>query len=173
MKHVMIDLETLGTSADSVFLSVAALQFDLKGNVGNEFSMNVELDSAMRMGRKIQASTLQWWLEQRPEILKLMFKSPQDITTVLGELEWFIRTNALEYPWGNSASFDLGMLSNAYTSIGAPLPWKHYNERCYRTAWALTSKGLTHAEKPKDAHNPLTDCHYQVSELARLELFEI
>src|SRR5258706_4909507 len=168
MKHVMIDLETLGTSADSVFLSLAAVQFDLKGNTGAEFSMNVELESAIRAGRTISSSTLQWWLTQRADIMKKIVDSLAPLVRVLEGLSRFFALNQLIYPWGNSAGFDLGMTADAYTKAGLALPWRYSNERCYRTAWGLTN--LKHTTKSEYAHDPIIDCHYQIGELARLKL---
>lgn len=171
MKHVMIDLETLGISADSVFLSIAAVQFDLRGNTDQEFLMNVELESALKAGRTISPGTLQWWLTQRPEIMNKMFNNPTPLEYALEELGRFLLVNHIVSPWGNSANFDLGMLANAYTKACIPLPWRYSNERCYRTAFALS--GLKHNVKPENAHDLLEDCRYQIKELARLELWKL
>lgn len=165
----MIDLETLGTSSDCVFLSVAALQFELDGRTGKEFKMNVELESAMKAGRTISSGTLKWWLTQKPEIMKLMFVEPAPLILVLKELKEFMSDNKLLYPWGNSASFDLGILNHAYQAAGIMQPWRYSNERCYRTIWNLLAK-FDHNEKSERAHDPLADCYYQVEELSRLAL---
>src|SRR6478609_5266295 len=94
MKHVMIDLETLGTSADAVWLSIAAIQFDPHtGEIGARFNANVDLASAQKAGRTISADTLKWWLKQRPEILFKMLDLHEggDLTQVLSVFRsWFI-----------------------------------------------------------------------------------
>lgn len=168
MNHVMIDIETLGTRHSSIFLSVAAVPFDLKGrkiSTKKNFVRTVELQSALDAGLTIDASTLQWWLEQKPEILKLMFKNPEPLQKVLWSLKIFFEENDILYPWGNSASFDLGILANAYQKCGIELPWKFYNERCYRTLVALFP---TNISKPVNAHDPLADCYYQLHRLLKL-----
>ncbi len=165
MKHVMIDLETLGTSADAVWLSIAAIQFDpYTGQMGERFNVNVDLGQAMK-DRKISPSTLQWWLEQRPEIMKKMFDSPQDLNEALYTFKEWCETLGIDYPWGNSASFDLGILVNTYTSWGIELPWKFYNERCYRTIATLAGIGVI--KDDKKAHDPMYDCEIQIEALTR------
>lgn len=171
MNHVMIDIETLGTRHSSVFLSVAAVPFDLKQRSYNKnlsFVRTVELQSALDAGLTIDASTLQWWLEQKPEVMKLMFKNTKPLPLVLDDLSCFIYDQELIYPWGNSASFDLGILANAYQKCGIPVPWKFYNERCYRTLVQTFASNVP--KKPENAHDPLADCHYQIGRLLSLPI---
>ena len=35
--------------------------------------------------------------------------------------------------WGNGATFDNVILANAYRGAGLPVPWKFWNDKCYRT----------------------------------------
>lgn len=156
MKHVMIDLETLGTNPDTIFLSLAAVQFDPNtGMRGEEFCMNVDINS--QGGRGFEAGTIRWWLEQRPEIMKKMFTSPSSLTEVRNAFSEFWHKNKLVYPWGNSARFDLGILHNAGFH-----QWLHYNERDYRTMASLVER----LEKdPRKAHDPLYDCQFQIKNL--------
>jgi hypothetical protein len=167
----MIDIETLGTAHSSIFLSVAAVPFDLKTRAykGKEFFYKtVELNSAMKAGLTIDPSTLQWWLNQKPEVMKLMFKDAQPLEEVLKDLSAYFKAKGLIYPWGNSASFDLGILTNAYQKIGLPVPWKFYNERCYRTVVSLFAQNVP--KKPENAHDPVADCHYQLNRLLALPI---
>lgn len=162
----MIDLETLGTGADAVFLSVAAIQFDpYTGKIGEEFLRTVDLQSALKANRKIDASTLKWWTEQRPEIMRRMFEGkPLPLNEVLYDLYTFFRDFDIVYPWGNGSDFDLSILSHAYRSLQMDQPWKFYNSRCFRTAKGMY-KGTITVPKPADAHDPLVDCEYQIKVL--------
>lgn len=168
MKHLMLDLETLGQTADCVFLSLAAVQFDLKGKIGLTYTKNVALNSALKHNRKISSDTIKWWLEQNPKIMAKMFINPLSLEEVLDSFRFFCI--GLGEPnlnvWSNGASFDIPILKHAYENIGMELPWKFYNERCYRTAFALSGLSKT----PKDqnlAHDPLEDCYYQIQELLK------
>lgn len=166
MKHVMIDLETLGTSADSVWLSIAAIQFDPHtGETGQRFSANVDLASAQKAGRTISPSTLKWWLEQRPEILAKMLKDGDFLLGVLGRFKTWMQENNLIYPWGNSAAFDLGILVNTFEKADVFIPWAFYNERCYRTVVSLA--GIKAVKDDKRAHDPEYDCEIQIAALTK------
>jgi exodeoxyribonuclease VIII len=170
MKHAMVDLETLGTTVDSVFLSVAAIQFDFNtGEKGDIFNMNIKLDDALKHGRKVQADTVHWWLTQQPATMQKMFERSQPLACVLGALKNFIESNGIVYTWGNPASFDLGMLIHAYNQLGIEAPWKYYNERCYRTMKSLFELPMERLDVGNsEAHNPMADCNYQIDNLCAI-----
>lgn len=168
MKDIMIDIETLGTTPGSVVLSVAAVYFDPNtGQVGSKLFLPILLGDSMAYGMRIEPSTLSWWLEQRPEILKKSFSDGLPLVDVLSQLSVFIGVGTDHKVWGNSARFDLGLLEAAYKAVGKPIPWSFRNERCYRT---ITSHWPVELEKDeRTAHDPIADCLYQVARL-RLSL---
>jgi hypothetical protein len=167
MNHVMIDLETLGTKSDSVFLSIAAVQFDIRtGETGKVLYNNIELESALRAGRRVDADTIKWWLNQNNETMKKMFEKPILLQTALQQLTYFFEENSLLYPWGNAASFDLGMLNDAYNKLYIKQPWYGKNERCYRTVIQMLNEPVW--KNPAHSHDPVYDCKYQISCLAQL-----
>ena len=69
MKHVMIDFETLGTAADSVIMSFGAVRFDIEsGEMDDEaFYRSISIESNLEKGRRIDESTLIWWMDQVPQ----------------------------------------------------------------------------------------------------------
>lgn len=163
----MIDLETLGTKPDSVFLSIAAVQFDItNGDIGKTFQVNIELQSAIKSGRTIDADTIKWWLEQRADIMKKMFETPIQLPIALHQLSFFFEENKLIFPWGNSASFDLGMLNDAYAKARIRQPWSFRAERCYRTVIQMLNQFPL--KDPVRAHDPIYDCEYQIQCLVLL-----
>jgi hypothetical protein len=142
MKDLMIDIETLGNKSGSVILSLAAVEFDLDtGETGvMEFYQKIELQSALDAGLKINASTLQWWMEQKPEALKELFSGePNSLEVVLSQFTTFY--NMLDNPrvWGNGARFDLGILEDAYEAIGQNVPWGFRSEMDVRTLVAFAA----------------------------------
>lgn len=168
MKHAMIDLETLGTSADAVWLSIAAIQFDPHtGEMGARFNANVDLASAQKAGRTISSDTLKWWLKQRPEILAKMLDPDDvgDLDEVLTLFRSWVLDCKLITPWGNSASFDLGILTHSYAQAGIKLPWFFYHEKCYRTITTLA--GVKAVKDESKAHDPEYDCEIQIAALAK------
>lgn len=166
MNHLMIDLETLGTDRDSVVLSIGAVEFDLlKGEQGNSFKVNIDIQSSLEAGLKINGDTLKWWLTQRPEILSRSLYGYVVLEEALKNLTNFIINNDIAYVWGNSASFDLGLLKDCYSKFNMEVPWSYRGERCYRTMFNMV---YIDAEKPKDAHDPIVDCRYQIDNLIKI-----
>lgn len=176
MNHIMIDLETLGTRNSSVFLSIAAVCFDINsGRTDREFSAQINLDSALKAGLIVDADTIKWWMSQQKETRDLMFKDTKEINFVLLEFSQFIEhcsadqisQGTLKF-WGNSARFDLGILENGYLAAGLQCPWNFRYERCYRTINAEFNDLVDEAIKNSEAHNPLADCHYQIQRLVSI-----
>lgn len=166
-EHVMIDLETLGTNPDSVFLSVAGVFFDINtGKCGQEFYMNVTKQSAINAGRTVSTSTMEWWAKQDPKIMARMYVNAKPLEIVLTKFREFIKLSPTGVtPWGNSASFDLGMLNDAYRRAGSGAPWSFMKERCYRTIVSELGTRIVFPEPSKQAHDPIVDCKYQIKKL--------
>lgn len=176
MNHIMIDLETLGTRNSSVFLSIAAVCFDIKnGETGREFSAQISLDSALKVGLTVDAHTIEWWMSQEKETRNLMFKNCGSIEKVLFQLSEFIDDSSNDVVnkeplrfWGNSARFDLGILENGYLATGIQCPWNFRYERCYRTINSEFNDLVDETIINIEVHNPLSDCHYQIQRLVSI-----
>jgi hypothetical protein len=69
MKHVMIDLETLGTLPGSAIMILGAIFFDETG-LGDEFYMVARQYSCVKVGLAIDAETASWWETESPEARK-------------------------------------------------------------------------------------------------------
>lgn len=167
MEHLMIDLETLGTKPGSVFLSIAAVQFNIKtGATGKIFKENISLDSALEAGLTIDSATIKWWFTQRREIFMLMFDRPAHLHNVLVSFEDFIQENSIKHVWGNSPRFDLGILEAAFNKYNMPLPWKFYDELDFRTIKTLWPQFVLPVliNRAED-HDPLYDCEKQIKVL--------
>ncbi|WP_250663324.1 3'-5' exonuclease, partial [Escherichia coli] len=71
MNHLMVDLETMGNGPYAPVISIGAVFFDPNtGETGEEFSVNISLESSMRYRARPDASTILWWLEQSEEARK-------------------------------------------------------------------------------------------------------
>lgn len=160
MKQVMIDLETLGTTADAVIMSIGAVVFDFNGGIDEKkaFYASVSIDSNLEVGRKIQEDTLIWWMGQSPEA-KRVFEEPKvTLEAALDDLaEWFPEGACA---WSNGASFDIAMLEHAYKSGGNEVPWKFWDSRCVRTYRSLP--GAERVPKLINGHHALLDAVNQV-----------
>lgn len=175
MNHVMVDLETLGTKPTSVFLSLAAIQFDLDtGKTGRVFDEHIDLETALRYGLTMDASTIEWWMKQDADTRRQMFDNKLPLSTVLIKFSNFLHEMQVDMNvsepillWGNSASFDLGILGNGFDAVDIERPWKYSHERCYRT---VTQLFPTIGKEIENKHNhvPLADCFYQVARLYKV-----
>jgi len=172
MSHdIMIDLETLGTTADAAILSIGAVRFDLDAGTvfDHPFYSAISVDS--QPGRAITGGTLAWWLDQ-PKQAQAVFTDPymRDLEFVLAELDSFIDSTPGVSPivWSNGADFDLPMLTHAYKQFGWPQPWKPYAARCYRTYKNLPGARAIKLERTGQHHNALDDAIDQARHLCAI-----
>lgn len=132
MSHVMIDLETLGTGSYAAILSIGAVVFDPDTqSLGREFYAVVDPQSCVDHGLRIDVSTVMWWMKQGDVARAALTVKGVPLPAALNGLaQWMPEAPEV---WGNGATFDNVILSNAYKAIGVAQPWKYYNDRCYRT----------------------------------------
>lgn len=154
LTDVMIDFETLGTVADSVILSIGAVKFDLNSDEVDEngFYSVLSIDSQLAAGRVIDESTLRWWMTQDEAARKVFSEPAEHIDAVLQEFHaWFDPDLYDKYSvWSNGADFDLPMIQHAFSRGGYDIPWRFWNNRCFRTL-----KNLPRAKKIPAPANPI------------------
>lgn len=158
MKDLMIDCETLATTADAVILSIGAVKFNLEtGEIDNEgFYASISVESNLAWERRIEESTLLWWLKQEAAAQQVFFEPKESLDSALQMLSDFI--GGQEYRvWSNGADFDLPMIAHAYSKCGLELPWKYFNSRCYRTYKNLPQAKDVRAKTQGVKHNALAD----------------
>ncbi len=157
---VMIDLETLGVTADSVILSIGAVKFDLKTGAIDDagFYASISIDSNLDAGRKISEDTLLWWLKQPVTAQEVFHEPKQALEAGLeGLADWL--GHKKRTVWANGPDFDTAMLAHAYKVFGWEPPWEFWNSRCVRTYKALpAASGIT---RLANDHNALRDAFNQ------------
>ena len=171
--HVMIDLETLGTSPDSTILSIGAVSGSLSTFPAPRKAFYKVPSIKSQVDSTESKETWDWWNKQSPEAQAVLRESQQ---TQLGICEallefkiWFLGLGLKDniYVWSNGADFDLPMISWAFNHyLGTVPPWKYSNTRCFRTAKAMLPKvGMP---KPGVAHNALDDAMWQMAYLGKV-----
>lgn len=167
MPHIMIDLETMGTRPDAPIIAIGAVAFD-KDGVHDTFYLNVDLQSAVTTGAKIDPSTVMWWLQQSKEARAAFDTKGVELVTALDKLDaWFdMQVDGCDGVWGNGASFDNTILSESYKRLGFNPPWPFWKDRCYRTVKSMypeveMARGGTH-------HNALDDARSQALHLIEI-----
>lgn len=163
MKDLMIDLETLATTADAVIMSIGAVPFDLEtGAVSDDgFYVSVSVDSNLEYKRRVSEDTLIWWMKQ-PAAAQQVFHEPKEhLASALEGLRDFIGDNDYRV-WSNGADFDLPMVAHAFTHAGLAVPWKFWNSKCYRTYKGLPgAKAVPVPGSVGVKHNALADAYNQ------------
>ena len=174
MDNVMIDLETLDTKPTSMILTIGAVAFDVDEGLGQEFYSGVRLDFAYPPDRlSTSGDTILWWLQQsdaaRARVTQDCGPSAPWLDDMLWNLsDWFEKNFSPEVKvWGNGASFDNAILANAYGYCGETLPWKFYNDRCYRTLKNLYP-AITADPFEGVQHNALDDAKHQARHAIKL-----
>ena len=175
MNHVMIDIETMGASVNSALVSVAAVFFDPDtGNLGQEFYQPIKLASSQYYGFEVEASTVEWWLQQSEEAVAVLKDENRiGLKPALEALSQFImlhRDDENVHVWGNGPAFDNAILSNAFSKLYVKKPWKYSKDRCVRTfsdiAVVHGGKSLKDTPFEGTAHNALDDAKHQARFIA-------
>lgn len=175
---IMIDIETLDTKPSAVILSIGAVKFNKEG-LGEKIYLNLEVESQLKTGRTVSASTIQWWLKQSDAA-----RSALDLTggyaskTILRSLELFFDRGTYRV-WGNGATFDNVIVADYLDSNEAPRLWKYNKDRCYRTLKAQVDADKLNVIEwrvPATAHNALDDAvaqaHNAITALTLLNAWE-
>lgn len=187
--HIMIDIETLGTRADAVTLSIGAIVFDLENllvpypyGVGwkdvdgkNQCSMigkhafyrvlyaQEQLDS----GFTVDWGTLSWWMEQ-PNAWSVFSDRGADQSTLkiaLEDLADFILENIPEAIWCKGPSFDIAHLAYAYNKLGHATPWNYRQVLDTRTVSHLFGDNGFPVPEGFIKHHALWDAWLQAQQL--------
>ena len=159
----MVDIETLGTKSNSVILAIAAVEFNIdSGETGKEFKIGISVQDCLNHGLLIEGDTLIWWMKQNDDARMIIVNDHASLVeTALDSFDAFC---SQDYQvWGNSASFDLGLLGDAYAKLNRPIPWKFYNERCVRTLVALEPEIKKNHVFKGISHNAIDDCKNQIA----------
>ena len=155
---IMLDLETLATSPDSVILTFGAVKFnpfdqDVEMNQGLYFRINV--DEQIALGRHVDDGTVAWWGNQTDEVREEALGEHDRISLeeFTKELNKFVV--GVDRIWAQGPVFDIVILENLYRQLQKPTPWPYYLIRDSRTL--LKALGDTRKSGAL-LHNALADC---------------
>ena len=178
MTHIMVDLETLSLQPTARILSIGAVKFDAERGVYDEYYQVVlppVLEPLMQShidddGFHISNDTLHWWSNQSTEARKV-FIDPEAVSineALITFSIWALRDDLIEdiRLWGNGASFDNVILSEAYRIRNLDKPWKFWNDRCYRTVKHMNPN--VRFVRSGTHHNALDDAESQAQHLLRM-----
>lgn len=166
MRDIMVDLETMGVDNNAAIVSIGAVQFDPEtGEIGSEFYEVIDLSSCVEAGLTLDASTIMWWVGQSEAARKALMTPTGTLSEILEKFTRWLPSRPKI--WGNGATFDNIILRSAYKALSMDVPWKYYDERCFRTL----KKEVPVASVPFKGvhHNALDDARYQAQ--CAIEIF--
>lgn len=166
--NIMIDIETLGTSPNSVIATIGAMKFDRSTNLKSfeemtSFYYRIDLQSCQSLGMITEEDTAKWWDNQDEKSREEIYSTENrvSIQQALEELSEFIGNNPYTTVWAQGPHFDCTILENAYKKCNLQVPWAFWNVRDCRTLFDIANLRLKNipGEYP---HHSLYDCYKQV-----------
>lgn len=170
-RHIMVDLETMGTENDAAIISIGAVEFGID-SISREFYRVVNLQSCMDIGLTVTPSTIQWWMDQSEEAKAVFHEEPSSIGLALEEFAGWVDCGLYDKRelcvWGNGAVFDNVILATAYRVLDLKKPWTYKGDMCYRTARAAYPHIEAADWDGNIPHNALHDATYQANHLIKI-----
>ena len=177
-KHLVLDLETLGTKTNSCILSVGAVIFDpYKTDVYDFVCQNTEkspdistyykrvsLESCENIGMTIDDSTVEWWAKQSMEAQEEAFSDEDrhNIKDVIVELNKF--SKPCKKFWAKSPDFDCSIIDNYALVLNIGVPWQFWETRCIRTIEDF----IEFKSATVNSHHALQDCFYEAASVQNM-----
>lgn len=166
-EDVMIDLETLGTGPGCIVLSIGAVAFNPeKKELGPEFYQVFNTNNQWNFGLRKDADTVEWWESQTDEAREVFEQAKHGGEALRDGLlrfnGWLSQFDSEKVCiWGNGADFDNAILQYLYRHIGMLLPWKFWNNRCFRTLYGEFRDLYPKPFRKGIYHNALDDAKFQ------------
>lgn len=171
----MVDIETLGTKANSTIFQIAAIAFDIKtGEHISEFHHIADIGQNQTMS--VTGDTIKWWLNTNKELLTKLLNSGYGSSEelLIKFYNWiYSLTDDMKnvYLWGNGILFDNKMIETQLEALDMNYPIYYKNDRDMRTIVDLTATrlGISETELKEKfnddnlvAHDAFDDVRYQI-----------
>lgn len=165
--HTCIDIETLSTQSNAVIVSIAAVKFNFNTEEIETFCVDINPKESKELGLHVSKDTLDWWRQQKPEVVKSWIKSNTGISDALSQfLEFCPPSNTMRY-WCLGNNFDFPIMESSFRATNKVAPWKYYNLSDMRTAYYLAGLSTSKEERVGLYHNALDDCLTQIKWLRK------
>ena len=172
MNHLMIDIETLGTTPGSIILSIGALRFDpVTGATGEDFYRQINPSLSEIYGFTASVDTMLWWMDQAPSAQAEAFGGQVDDPKhnpliALRDFRDFVLCGLSASVWSHGC-MDIVLIEAACRKHhGVDIPWGFRQVRDTRTVYDLADIDMRSFALPTDLHHhPVSDCRVQVRAL--------
>lgn len=168
MADIMVDIETLATTPNSVVITIGAIRFDpfaddresFEGDtiLMDTFYRRIDPESFNWPSAHIDDNTLAWWAKQSPEVQFEAFTDDDrhPIQEVMRDFHrWCGGYNTM---WANGPAFDIVILEEVCKQLHRGYPWQYWQVKDTRTVY-----GLVEHERPNPRlHHAAWDCWSQI-----------
>lgn len=160
MKDIMLDFETFGNGKDKCLCQVGAVYFDrVTGELGRELSLNIDAASHIKVGGVIDASTVNWWLQQSEEARRSILAPGVSIHAAMHELNEFFR--GADKVWSH-ATFDFVTFMDTLRQCDIKPSISYKAGLDLRTLVYLSGTHVSDFPREGTHHNGLADAKHQV-----------
>lgn len=141
--HVMIDLETLALTPDAVVTQLGYALFRLGGTtVERSGCYHLQVPSQMERKRKIDWSTIKWWLVQGDGPRSVLAKAERaPVYESLQDFNCSLPWKEIKGTWGHGLNFDIPIFVSLCKDFHLVEPWHYRTPRDTRTMMALAGIG--------------------------------
>jgi len=156
--HLMIDLETGGTSPGCAIFSIGACLFDpySQNKPQHTYYEEISHQSCMENNLVFEKSTMDWWKDQGtpPNGIKPIQQVCKEFSLWLSNAPGLCNQHIIGQ-WANSPSFDLVLLKHVFNLFNIRWPFQYWQELDVRTLKAIAfPNGDYHLN---NSHNALND----------------
>ena len=168
MKHIMLDLETLGTDSNAVVVSISAVEFDLDtGKQGSDIEIGLNLLEQALNGGIIDTSTLSWWSSQSAKAKSSLLRIPVlSIDDALDKFNTWIESIDHDLKdiklWGNGATADNVWVRNLYRRHNIDFVLPYWCDCDVRTLVTISGISTRDYKFTGLKHNGIHDCLHQI-----------
>lgn len=165
---IMLDIETLATTPNSVVITFGAIRFDPFADdrlsfeddkiIMDTFYRRIDPASFEGLDHNIDDGTLEWWGRQKPEVQLEAFtdEDRHPIQQVMLDFHRWAKT--FDNVWANGPAFDIVILEHINRELQRGHAWKYWQVKDCRTVY-----GLVEHERPNPRlHHALWDCWSQI-----------
>jgi hypothetical protein len=185
IKHIMVDLETMGTVPGCVGLSIGAVVMDFEDfTLKEQFYTCVSLPDSLENFLHEEEETRKWWESKTPEARQVLFDANDPgaprLAEAMEELNYWLKGIGASVRktrlYGNGADFDNPILRVMYHAAKVdPFGSRagFFGGRCYRTLKSLDeifgpAFAAPKLERVGTFHNALDDAKSQALHLMEI-----
>ncbi len=163
---VMLDLETLGTTPNSIIVSLAAVKFSLSKGIMSEFTVNIDPKDSKRYGLTMDQDTLDWWSRQPKATVDAWRLNAVPLKSAMDQfVDWYGPKTMPTWAKGGQC-FDFPILETSLKTVGHRTPYHFRDCMDYRTVINLFD--FKDWKKKSVSHCALDDCKDQCAVLMPL-----